>query len=84
MKKIIRKLAIKLIGKEITERYGSESPEIFKNIQYIGGILVTLSLAIPTSPVALPAIIVAHAATIGFVGGTMALIGGLPRKDNIQ
>ena len=81
MKKIFKKIAINILGKEISERYGTESPEIFKKIQVIGAVLVALSGAIATTPVALPAILVAHAANIAFVGGTMVAIGKLPKKE---
>lgn len=82
MKKIFRKLAIKFIGKEITDRFGNESPDIFKKVQYIGLALVAISGAIATATIALPAILIAHAASIGFVGGTMVTIGKLALKDS--
>jgi len=82
MKKVFRKLAIKVIGKEITDRFGAESPDIFKKIQYAGLILVAVSGGIASSTVALPALLVAHAANIGFVGGTMVTIGKLAVKDD--
>lgn len=84
MKKIIRQLAVKVIGKEITERFGAESPEIFKKIQYVGIILATISGALVAPGVVAPAFLVAHASNIAFVGATMVTIAKLAKKDNIQ
>ena len=81
MKKAIRQIAIKVIGKEITERFGAESPEIFKKIQYVGLALVAISGALAAPGVAAPALLVAHAANIGFVGGTMLTVAKLAKKD---
>lgn len=57
--------------KEVRERWRAESPDFFKKIQWLGGILTTIGGILITTPIGLP---------LTTAGGVMMIVGKLPVK----
>lgn len=61
----------KLKDMEVVKRFKAESPDFFKKVQWLGGILTTLGGVLIATPIGVP---------LATAGGVMVIIGKLPVK----
>ncbi len=69
--------------KEIIQRAKKPTPSFFKKLRNIGLVLVAVSTAIVTAPIALPAVVVTTAGYAAVAGGVISAVSQITtEKEN--